>query len=81
MSKSTITLISDFICQNESMVQFDKDIVSDKFTNVNVNTDTSPQKNYFGVINLKIKKTNPITQKRHFVFSIDCSGSMNDLCK
>jgi len=81
MSKSTITLnISDFICQNESMVQFDKDIVSDKFTNVNVNTDTSPQKNYFGVINLKIKKTNPITQKRHFVFSIDCSGSMNDLC-
>jgi hypothetical protein len=35
----------------------------------------------FGIINLKIKKTTPVTQKRHFVFSVDCSGSMNDLCQ
>ena len=75
MSKSLVN-ISDFICQTESMVQFDKDIVSDDFTNVN----TPLQNNYFGVINLKIKKMEPSIQKRHFVFNVDCSGSMSDTC-
>jgi hypothetical protein len=26
--------VTDFICQNESMVQFDKDLVTQDFTNV-----------------------------------------------
>ena len=34
MSKPTTNVnVSDFICQTESMVQFDKDIVSDDFAN------------------------------------------------
>jgi len=75
MSKSVLNVnVSDFICQSESMVQFDKDIVSDDFTNVTL------QNNYFGVINLKIKKMSPSIQKRHFVFTVDCSGSMSDIC-
>jgi hypothetical protein len=75
MSKPTTNVnVSDFIYQTESMVQFDKDIVSDDFTNA------SPQNNYFGVINLKIKKMDPSIQKRHFVFNVDCSGSMSDRC-
>jgi hypothetical protein len=69
--------VTDFICQNESMVQFDKDLVTQDFTNVVGGSGVDMN---FGIINLKIKKINPITQKRHFVFSIDCSGSMNDLC-
>jgi Mg-chelatase subunit ChlD len=73
MSKSHVN-VSDFICQTESIVQFDKDVVSDDFTNA------SSQNNYFGVINLKIKKMDPSIQKRHFVFNVDCSGSMSDTC-
>jgi len=73
MSKSPVN-VSDFICQTESMVQFDKDVVSDDFTNA------SGENNYFGVINLKIKKMDPSIQKRHFVFNVDCSGSMSDTC-
>jgi Mg-chelatase subunit ChlD len=89
MSTATVNVnIDDFICQTESMIQFDKDIVSCDFTNVNVNvnvntdvnTNASLQKNYFGVINLKIKKMDPSIQKRHFVFTVDCSGSMSDVC-
>uniref|UniRef100_A0A6C0JHY2 VWFA domain-containing protein n=1 Tax=viral metagenome TaxID=1070528 RepID=A0A6C0JHY2_9ZZZZ len=73
MSK-TVVNVSDLICQTESMVQFDKDIVSEDFTNSKeINT-------YFGIVNLKIKKMDPIIQKRHFVFTVDCSGSMSDLC-
>ena len=81
MTKATVN-VSDFICQSESMVQFDKEIVSDDFTIVNtdVNMDVTMRKNYFGVINLKIKKMEPSIQKRHFVFNIDCSGSMSDTC-
>jgi hypothetical protein len=79
MSKPTVNVnIADFICQNESMVQFDKDIISVDFTNVK--TDVTLQQNYFGVINLKIKKMVPSIQKRHFVFTVDCSGSMSDKC-
>jgi len=48
--------------------------------NTDVNTDVTTQKNYFGVINLKIKKIEPSIQKRHFVFNVDCSGSMSDTC-
>ena len=77
MTKATDNVF-DFICQSESMVQFDKEIVSDDFTNVNM--DVTVQKNYFGVINLKIKKMDPCIQKRHFVFNVDCSGSMSDTC-
>jgi hypothetical protein len=58
---SFTTNTSDFICQNESFIQFDK------------NSD-------FGIVNLKIKKIEPIVQKRHIVFSVDCSGSMSDKC-
>jgi len=81
MTKTNVN-VSDFICQSESMVQFDKEIVSDDFTivNMDVNTDVTAQKNYFGVINLKIKKIEPSIQKRHFVFNVDCSGSMSDTC-
>jgi hypothetical protein len=81
MSQFTVN-VNDFICQVESMVQFDKEVVSQDFTNMDViNLDMNKQNINFGIINLKIKKTNPITsQKRHFVFSVDCSGSMNDLC-
>jgi len=80
MSQFTVN-VNDFICQNDSMIQFDKDVVSQDFTNMDViNLDMNKQNMNFGIINLKIKKTNPSTQKRHFVFSVDCSGSMNDLC-
>lgn len=78
MSKHCHVNVSDFICKTESIVQFDKDIVSEDFTNLN--TEINLQKNYFGVINLKIKKIEPSIQKRHFVFSVDCSGSMSDIC-
>jgi hypothetical protein len=61
------------------MIQFDKDVVSQDFTNMGV-VGGNLQNMNFGIINLKIKKLVPIKQKRHFVFSIDCSGSMNDLC-
>ena len=71
--------VSDFICQSGSMIQFDKEDVSQEFTNIGGRGSGNVDVN-FGIINLKIKKTNPVTQKRHFVFSIDCSGSMNDLC-
>ena len=71
--------VTDFICQSESMIQFDKDVVSQDFTNMGV-VGGNLQNMNFGIINLKIKKLVPIKQKRHFVFSIDCSGSMNDLC-
>ena len=71
--------VNDFICQSESMIQFDKDVVSQDFTNMGV-VGGNLQNMNFGIINLKIKKLVPIKQKRHFVFSIDCSGSMNDLC-
>lgn len=81
MSKAAVNVnVYDFICQIESKVQFDKDIVSDDFTNVNMNMNDNLQKNYFGVINLKIKKLDPSIQKRHFVFTVDCSGSMSDIC-
>jgi len=78
MSNFTIN-VTDFICQSESMIQFDKDVVSQDFTNMGV-VGGNLQNMNFGIINLKIKKLVPIKQKRHFVFSIDCSGSMNDLC-
>jgi len=70
---------SDFICQSGSMIQFDKEYVSQEIRNIGGRGSGNVDMN-FGIINLKIKKTNPVTQKRHFVFSIDCSGSMNDLC-
>ncbi len=73
MTKTAVN-VSDFICQTESMVQFDKNVISDDFTNA------SRENNYFGVINLKIKKMGPSIQKRHFVFNVDCSGSMSDTC-
>ena len=34
----------------------------------------------FGVLNIKINKTEPVTKKRHIVFTTDCSGSMSDIC-
>jgi hypothetical protein len=76
MSQFTVN-VNDFICPNESKIQFDKDVVSKDFTTIDGGDDVVMN---FGIVNLKIKKTNPITQKRHFVFSVDCSGSMNDLC-
>jgi len=81
MAQITVN-VTDFICQDESMIQFDKDVISQDFTKMvcSGNVVTNVENMKFGIINLKIKKTNPITQKRHFVFSIDCSGSMNDLC-
>ena len=80
MAQYTVN-VNDFICPVESNIQFDKDFVSQDFTNLVGGSLGSGGDMNFGIINLKIKKTNPITtQKRHFVFSIDCSGSMNDLC-
>jgi Mg-chelatase subunit ChlD len=85
MSKATVNdNIYDFIYQTESMIQFDKDIVSHDFTNVNVQNPplekVEPKCLQFGIINLKIKKMDPSIQKRHFVFTVDCSGSMSDIC-
>ena len=74
---TTSIMISDLICQNESTIQFDKEFVSGDFTIADIDF----QNCNFGIMNLKIKKTEPILQKRHIVFSIDCSGSMSDICE
>ena len=58
--------VNDFIVNDESILQFDK---NDLYNESN-----------FGIINLKLKKTQPIQQKRHIIFSVDCSGSMSDIC-
>ena len=76
MSDNTNT-VSEFICDIESKIQFDGTIVPTDFTTI-----TNPELTLanFGIVNLKIKQKQPINVKRHFVFSIDCSGSMSDLC-
>jgi hypothetical protein len=76
MSDNTI---SDFICNIESKIQFDKVVVPPDFTTITyTNSDLSITN--FGIVNLKIKQKIPIHVKRHFVFSMDCSGSMSDSC-
>jgi von Willebrand factor type A domain len=76
MSYNTNT-VSEFICDIESKIQFDGTIVPTDFTTI-----TNPELTLanFGIVNLKIKQKQPINVKRHFVFTIDCSGSMSDLC-
>jgi len=39
------------------------------------------QKPKFGILNLQMNKFEPIKKDNHIVFTIDCSGSMNDKCK
>jgi hypothetical protein len=77
------------ICDIESMIQFDKDFISDDFIKLGENIHLDDVNNKieidlktarFGIVNLKINKKNPIIQKRHFVFVTDCSGSMSDVC-
>jgi hypothetical protein len=34
----------------------------------------------FGLLKIKICKTQITKKKQHFIFTIDCSGSMNDMC-
>jgi hypothetical protein len=77
MSSTTPIMISDLICQTDSIVQFDKENVSSDFTNADINF----QEYNFGIIKLKIKKTGPNVQKKHVVYTVDCSGSMNDVCE
>jgi hypothetical protein len=60
------TIVNDFIITNESIIQFDKN---------NLYNESN-----FGIINLKLKKIEPTHQKRHIIFSVDCSGSMSDTC-
>jgi hypothetical protein len=81
------------ICETGSRIQFDKEFIRDDFDFINIEmnniipeegskiNEMDLQNTNFGIINLKINKKDPITQKRHFVFSVDCSGSMSDLCK
>jgi len=81
------------ICETGTRIQFDKEFLHHDFDFINVHaTNIIPeegskpntldlQNTNFGIINLKINKKDPIAQKRHFVFSVDCSGSMSDLCK
>jgi len=77
MSDNTNNTVTEFICDIESKIQFDGTIVPTDFTTI-----TSPELTLanFGIVNLKIKQKQPNNVKRHFVFSIDCSGSMSDLC-
>ena len=51
MSSTTPIMISDLICQTDSIVQFDKENVSSDFTNADINF----QEYNFGIIKLKIK--------------------------
>ena len=76
MSDNTNT-VSKIICENESKIQFDGTIVPTDFTTI---TTSELAIANFGIVNLKIKEKQPINIKRHFVFSIDCSGSMSDSC-
>ena len=76
MTDNTNT-ISEFICDNESKIHFDRSIVS---KDLKTNTNTELVLTNFGIVNLKTKQKQPINVQRHFVFSIDCSGSMSDLC-
>ena len=82
MTEMSEMTLSSIICKNESMIQFDKDIIPSEFINwegIDVAT-LNMQNAKFGVVNLKINKKDPIIQKRHFVFTVDCSGSMSDIC-
>jgi hypothetical protein len=75
----SVNIISDFICDIESKIQFDKVLVPPDFT-CNTPANSELLLSNFGIINLKIKQKTPNHVKRHFVFTMDCSGSMNDLC-
>jgi len=61
----------------EYSIQFDNENIKEDFSNV---FDLANKNLKFGVLNIKINKTQPVTKKRHIVFTTDCSGSMSDIC-
>jgi len=61
----------------QSSLQLDNENIPNDFSNIIDLTN----KNYkFGVLNLKISKTDPVIKNRHIIFTTDCSGSMSDIC-
>lgn len=63
-------------CYIQTSIQFENAFISNDFINVD---DLANSNVKFGVLHLKINKTEPIVKKRHIVFSVDCSGSMSDI--
>lgn len=63
----------DLISQDESKIYFERELISNDFI-------FGYPDFHFGIINLKINKIEPISKKRHIVFTLDCSGSMQDTC-
>jgi hypothetical protein len=62
----------------QSSIQFDSEnIPNDDFSN---SIDLTNKNFKFGVLNLKISKTDPVIKSRHIIFTTDCSGSMSDIC-
>ena len=61
----------------QSSIQFDNENIPNDFSNI---IDLTNKNFKFGVLNLKISKTDPLIKTRHIIFTTDCSGSMSDIC-
>jgi hypothetical protein len=62
----------------QACFQFENEFIPKDFIDMDDSTNLNLNLN-FGVLHLKINKTDPIIKKRHIVFSVDCSGSMSDI--